>query len=133
MKVWVGYGSEHSANLVMIGRFEDAGDAAAAKRLIDRLTTLVAEEQEAGRMRIGEADERFSDQVLEVLGNEHFHSIGPAELEQFAYDVSVKHTGTTIELRTDEIDVSAFLKVLLDHKARVEVFSAHDHGQAKGD
>ena len=49
MKLWAGFGSEHSMNLVMIGRFVDASDAAAAKRLIDDLIALVMEEQEAGQ------------------------------------------------------------------------------------
>ena len=41
MKLWYGYGSEHSMNLVMIGRFKDAVAAAQAKRVIDALTTKV--------------------------------------------------------------------------------------------
>ena len=27
MKLWMGYGSEHSANLVMLGKFKSAEDA----------------------------------------------------------------------------------------------------------
>jgi hypothetical protein len=71
MKVWVGYGSEHSMNLVMIGRFDDASDAAAAKWLIDRLTKIVSEEQAAGRMEIGDPTGRFSDSVRELLSQEN--------------------------------------------------------------
>jgi hypothetical protein len=41
--------------------------------------------------------------------------------------VSISQDGDKIILRTDESDVSAFLKVLLDRSARVEVFSAHDY------
>jgi hypothetical protein len=127
MKVWAGYGSEHSMNLVMIGRFVDARDAANAKRLIDQLTAVVIEEQAAGQLQIGQPQGRFSDKVLEFLKKTNVWTIGPAELEQFVYDVQVEHSGNTVEVRTDESDVSAFLKVLLEHKARVEVFSAHHH------
>jgi Family of unknown function (DUF6375) len=127
MKIWSGFGSEHSMNLVMIGRFEDARDAEAAKLLIDRLTALVDEEQAAGQLVVGEPQGRFSDKVLDFLSTNNFVILGPDELEQFAYDVRVKHSGKTIELTTDESDVSAFLKVLIDHRARVEVFSAHFH------
>jgi len=41
MKIWRGYGSEHSSNLVMIGRFKTVGDAEAAKRIIDRLAEQI--------------------------------------------------------------------------------------------
>ena len=131
MKLWTEIGSEHSMNLVMIGRFVDASDAADAKRLIDQLIALVMEEQAAGQHLVGEAQDRFSDNVREFLRQNDFYSIGPSELEQFAYDVRVEHSGHTVEVSTDESDVSAFLKVLLDHKARVEVFSAHHHDMDK--
>src|SRR5262249_48649173 len=127
MKLWAGFGSEHSMNLVMIGRFVDASDAAHAKRLIDQLIALVIDEQAAGQIEVGQPQERFSDKVREFLRKNNCWSIAPSELEQFAYDVRVEHSRNTVELSTDESDVSAFLKVLLDHKARVEVFSAHHH------
>ena len=41
MKIWQGYGSEHSMNLVMIGHFKDAGSAVKAKELIDSFTEFV--------------------------------------------------------------------------------------------
>src|SRR5579885_1194788 len=124
MKLWAGFGSEHSMNLVMIGRFVDARDAADAKRLIDQLTALVMEEEAAGKLLVGEPQERFSEKAMDLLRENSLWLIGPAELEQFTYDVRVEHSGNTVEVSTDESDVSAFLKVLLNHKARVEVFSA---------
>jgi hypothetical protein len=131
MRLWVGFGSEHSMKLVMIGRFVNASDAADAKRFIDQLTALVIEEQASGQLQVGEPQERFSDKMREFLWKNNILSIGPAELEQFAYDVRVEHSGNTVEVSTDECDVSAFLKVLIDHKARVEVFSAHHHDKDK--
>jgi hypothetical protein len=47
MKIWKGYGSEHSMNLVMIGHFKEACDAREAKRLIDQLIERVAREAKA--------------------------------------------------------------------------------------
>jgi hypothetical protein len=41
--------------------------------------------------------------------------------------VRVETKGNDIVLTTEEIEVSAFLKVLIDHGARVEVYSAHDY------
>jgi uncharacterized protein DUF6375 len=122
MKIWRSYGSEHSMNLVMIGRFKDAADAAQAKDLIDQLTSHVLDDDQTDRDA-----ERFSDSMLDLLMKLKVHSVGPAELDQFRSDVSVTLKDNQVELRTDEVDVSAFLKVLLDNGARVEVFSAHNH------
>src|SRR6266481_7179904 len=42
MKIWYGYGSEHSMRLVMIGHFREVTDAERAKEAIDRLTAQVS-------------------------------------------------------------------------------------------
>ncbi len=127
MKIWYGYGSEHSMNLVMIGRFNDAGDAAKTKQIIEWLTEQVNADVEAGLMRIDGQTNRFTDGMLGLLRKVNVHSIGPGELEQLAYDVDVKVENSQVVVTTDEIDVSAFMKVLLDKGARVEVYSAHDY------
>lgn len=127
MKLWFGYGSEHSMNLVMIGRFKEASDAAQAKQAIDRLTNHIYAEVEAGRMEVGQPPDRYSQEISDVLRDVEIYTIGLAELEQFAYDVTVSIDGAQVVVKTDEIEVSAFLKVLLDKGARVEVFSAHDY------
>ncbi len=63
----------------------------------------------------------------------YLYTIGPPEVEQFAYDVNVKLDAARIVVTTDESDVSAFLKVLVDHGAsRVEVFSAHFYKEGQG-
>jgi hypothetical protein len=127
MKVWYSYGSEHSMDLVMIGRFKDAANAAKAEQVIEWLTKQVDDDVKAGLMRIGEQPDRYTDGMLELLRRTNVNSIGPAELEQFAYDVTVKAEGSQVVINTEEIDVSAFLKVLLDHGARIEVYSAHEY------
>jgi hypothetical protein len=127
MKLWFGYSSEHSSNLVMIGRFKDLGDAAEAKEIIEQLTEQVRADEQAGLLKIGELADRYTDDMLNLLQKVKVHSIGPAELEQFAYDVGIKVENKEVVLTTEEYDVSAFLKVLLDKGARVEVYSAHDY------
>jgi hypothetical protein len=52
MKIWYQYGSEHSANLVMIGHFEKA------KEIIDALTNQVAEDQSNGTLTLGSPSDR---------------------------------------------------------------------------
>ncbi len=136
MKVWRGFGSEHSADLVMIGRFKDISEPTKVKEIIEELTKQVEADEQEGFIKIGEKVDRYSEGMLDLLGKVKVHSISPAELEQFGYDVGIKVQNNELILTTEEIDVSAFLKVLLDKGARIEVYSAHDypdseHGRGK--
>jgi hypothetical protein len=127
MKVWNDYGSEHSANLIMIGRFKDVETAEEAKKIIDQIEKQVSADIEANRIVVGELARRYTEGIQSLLGQLKVYSISPTELEQFAYDVQVELKGETIVVKTDEMEVSAFLKVLIDNGARVEVYSAHDY------
>lgn len=127
MKIWYQHGSEHSANLVMIGHFENVADATKAKEIIDALTKQVREEESSGTRTIGHPSERYGDAMLDLLLKLNIGSIGPSELEQFAYEVNIKAQGNDLVLTTEELDISAFLKVMFLNGARVEVYSAHDY------
>jgi hypothetical protein len=133
MKMWFGYGSEHSANLVMIGHFKDAQTAERAEKVIAEIRQKVENDSRDGQMEIGELSGRYTDGMLELLGNLKVHSVGPAELEQFSYDVPVKRDGDKLVSRTDEVELSAFIKVMIDYGARIEIYSAHEHPDATSD
>lgn len=126
MKIWYQHGSEHSANLVMIGHFENAADAMKAKEIIEALTEQVSEDQSKGTLTLGSPTDRYGDEMLDLLVRLNI-SIGPQEVEQFAYEFSVKVDGNDLVLKTEELDISAFLKVMYLNGARVEVYSAHDY------
>lgn len=119
MKIWNAYGSEHSMNLVMIGRFKDAGAAEAAKDAIEELQQYFMEQEPDG--------ETYSREVIELLGKLQVHTIGSAELDQFRYEFSINTAQEKVIIKTDEVDVSALWKVLIDRGAKVEMFSAHDY------
>ena len=127
MKIWYQHGSEHSANLVMIGHFKNASEATKAKEIIDVLSKQVAEDQEKGTLVISSPSEHFGEKMLDLMMRLNIGSIGPQELEQFAYDVTLKLEGSNVVLTTEEFDVSAFLKVMFHQGARIEVYSAHNH------
>lgn len=127
MKIWPQHGSEHSANLVMIGHFKDAAKATKAKEIIDALTEQVARDQEKGVLVVGSPPERYGGEMLDLLGQLNVASIGPGELEQFAYDASVNTEGNKVVVTTDELEIAAYLKILFNEGARIEVYSAHDH------
>lgn len=111
----------------MIGHFEDAAEATKAKEIIDELTKQVTADQDKGEIVLGAPTERYGKEMLDLFGRLNIMSIGPRELEQFLYDVNVKVDGSDLVLTTEELDISAFIKVLLQNGARIEVYSAHDY------
>ncbi|WP_404790879.1 DUF6375 family protein [Altericista sp. CCNU0014] len=126
MKIWNGYGSEHSMNLVMIGKFKSANDAEQTKEIIDKLTEKLADKIEVGSVR-----RRFGEGVLELLKEANIYTLDPIELEHFLFDTSTWVKGDKIILTTDESEISAFIKLMLDKGAKIEIFSAHDYPDDK--
>lgn len=131
MRIWNGYGSEHSMNLVMIGTFREVADAREAKQLIEDLAEQVRNEPNIHDRTDSPRETRFSDSMLNFFISHNINTIGPAELEQLTYDVSVHQSEKQVVLKTDESDVSSFLKLLIERGARVEVYSAHDYPEEK--
>ena len=128
MKVWFGYGSEHSMNLVMIGFFREAEDATQTLDMIERITEQVDLDKDAGLIGFDGKTDRFSDGMRNLLYyNLQIMTLGPVDLEQFLYEVDVRVDEDKVVVTTDEVDVSAFLKVLMKNGARVEVYSAHEY------
>lgn len=130
MKIWSQYGSEHSMNLVMIGTFKEAGQADQVKELIDELIERVRDEPERP-MNADPLQSRFSKDMLEFLIKANLNTIGAAELDQFNYDLSASVDGNKVVLRTDESEVSAVLKLMIERGAKVEMYSAHDYPDKK--
>jgi len=126
MKIWHGYGSEHSANLVMIGQFETAEDAQRVVEKLDVLREAVTADEEDGGVEI-DGTRRFSDRMREALRRTEFYSLGPRELEQFLFEIDWERDLDKVIVKTEEVEVSALLKLLVHEGARVEVFSAHVH------
>jgi hypothetical protein len=131
MKVWNQYGTEHSANLVMIGRFKDITEATKAKELVDQLTDQVTKSQDRGDIVVGSPAEKYDRQMLDFLVRHNIATLGARELEQFLYDVTVMIDNDKVVITTEENDVSAFFKILLGQGARIEIYSAHTHTNTK--
>ena len=126
MKIWHGYGSEHSMNLVMIGHFKSPEDAEKTQKLFEQLSEGLRD-----KIDIGTCRDRFGDDVLELLRETNCYSLSPSELENFLYDTRTRVEGNKIILTTDESDVSAFFKLMITKGARVEIYSAHDYPDAE--
>ena len=126
MKFWYSQGSEHSMNLVMIGEFKEIKEAKKAQKAIAEIVKQVKIEDDEGVINWEEPATEYSEKMLALLSNLQIHSISPTDIKQFAYDVNIDLDGNKIVLSTDEVDVQAFMKVLLKHGAKIEVFSRHD-------
>ena len=129
MKLWYGYGSEHSMNLVMVGRFQDAAKARNVESSLDKLRAQVYAELGTYSHDAPLREQRYSDAMLELLRDLNISIIRPGELEQFVFDVNVKLVGSEIRLRTDEADISAYMKLFIEEGARIEIYSAHDFSE----
>jgi hypothetical protein len=118
MKIWSSYGSEHSAQLVLIGRFKSIADAAGAHQALEDIKDF---------MRTRGPDlhraERYPPEFQELLKRLECYNLSTHELDQFSYDVHATLKEDRLEIHTDEPDISAFLKIMVDRGARVEVFS----------
>lgn len=134
MKVWSGYGSEHSYRLVMIGRFVDESSAQRAEEQFRQLA--IAAESELPESGWEKPDARFSDAMWKLLDELKLYDLSRSDIENFGYEHSVEVSGNELQVSTDEGDVQGFLKVLIDGGAKVEIYSAHhwtDEGQPRRD
>jgi hypothetical protein len=132
VKIWTGYGSEHSSNLKMIGHFRNEEAAKAAELVFERLGERVYQDMRDETYDPGEDLPDLSDELGQLLRELNLYSLGPADVENFAYDHSVSRQGADLVLTTDEDNVGGFVKLLVDADARIEIFSLHTHDERGG-
>lgn len=127
MKIWNGYGSEHSMNLVLIGKFKREKDAQKVEKDIHKLSAQ-ASKDDSHYLAFGEPeDQRFSDDMLSLMRSLNLNTLGPADLGQLVSEHKLTRIADQIKVTTDEAEVSAFVKIFVEAGAKVEVFSAHDY------
>jgi Family of unknown function (DUF6375) len=119
----MGYGSEHSYNLVMIGHFADETKARSTEQKLERLKEVV--ETELPDVGWG-ADKRLGTRLATILDEMKIWGLSRDDLENFAFDHTVRRNRDQITIETDEGEVQGFLKLLIDGGARIEVYSAHE-------
>jgi Family of unknown function (DUF6375) len=127
MKIWNGYGSEHSMDLVLIGRFQTVTGAKAAEERMEALQALAEAAWSDDDWRSPE--ERMPPELVEALREMELHDMGRYDVDNYALSYSVTREAETVRIRTDESDVQGFLKVLLHYGAKVEIFSRHEWGE----
>ncbi|MFB7810506.1 DUF6375 family protein [Streptomyces virginiae] len=123
MRIWNGYGSEHSMNLVLIGRFQTVTGAKAAQECMEALQALAEAAWSDDDWR--SHDERMPRELGEALSRMKLYDMGRSDVDVYALDHNVSREAETVRIWTDESDVQGLLKVLLHHGAKVEIFSRH--------
>jgi hypothetical protein len=124
VRIWQSYGSEHSMDLVLIGKFETVSGAEAAIERMEALKTLAQSERSDDDWR--RQDERMPDTLADELMKLRLYEMGRSDVDIYAYEHSIERNGSTVRVWTEESEVQGFLKVLIHLGARVEVFSRHD-------
>lgn len=124
MRIWHSYGSEHSSDLVLIGRFETVSGAEAAVQRMKALKALA--EAEWSDDNWGHQDERMPDTLVAALSKLNLYEMGRSDVDIYAHEHTVEQDGPTVRVWTEESEVQGFLKVLIHLGARVEVFSRHN-------
>lgn len=133
MKIWNGYGSEHSMNLVLIGRFKRAKDAEKVENDIGKLNAQATKDDSHSISFSAPEYQRFSIDMLSLLSRLNLNTLGPADLGQLISEYQLRREGNCITVTTDEAEVSAFVKLFVEAGAKVEVFSAHDYSSDSAD
>ena len=134
MKVWSGYGTEHSANLVIIGNFKTIEAAAKTKKQIEDLSELALAEYderdcEASLQKL--ACGKMSKEILDYYSANNIGG-GRFELQGLINDYSMDQKGKDLIITTNDIDINAFLSYMISSEAKVQEFSAHNYKSAYG-
>ena len=88
MKIWTGYSSEHSMNLVLIGKFKQAKDAEAVADVINKLGEQASKDNAYAIAHAPPEDQRFSDGMMSLIRQFQLYTLAPEELGQFSSEHS---------------------------------------------
>lgn len=123
MKIWTGYGSEHSANLVMLGKFKTAEDATSFLAELEKLERLIQED--------GSGDDvyrAFPEKIMDAVFNGRIrfcNDFAPKDLEDFRMELHRQQRAddqTIVEFKSDVTGWAGLIKMMVNAGARVEVF-----------
>jgi hypothetical protein len=126
MKIWQGHGSEHSYRLVLIGHFEDETAAAGVEDKIKRLQDAVPQFPEPDWNR---QDDRFPDELLDLLNELKVWDLGRSEIQAMIYDFSVQRDGSDLTIKGNDAEIQGFVKLMIGGAAKIEIYSSHDFSQ----
>lgn len=129
MKVWIGYGTEHSANLVIVGTFKTAKDAQEAKDILEGLSSLISEGITKGMLseHDGLKNGEFSREQMDFFNNVNMMDYSYADMSSFLYDFNSSLEGTKLIITTEDLMTNGLISTLISKSAKVEIYSAHHY------
>jgi hypothetical protein len=108
MKIWRTYGSGHSANLAVVGRFKNAADAELAREVVEDFVNALWEERYSD---IHEFLEAWKDRIggIQFLGPNSGDMLGSIDDE-----CDVTREGTTVSVsRIRSNEIGGIIKLML--------------------
>ena len=128
MKIWHGCGSDHSANLVMIGSFKTAQDAERVSELIDKISQQAYSDEEEGINNHWGKSERLSEGTEKLLIELSQYSFSPSDFADFALlNPQLERSDKELRFRSDDVNIGGFIKLMVGQGAKVQVYSGHDY------
>ncbi|HEV8003884.1 MAG TPA: DUF6375 family protein [Planctomycetaceae bacterium] len=128
MKIWRGYGSDHSSNLVMIGEFKTEEDAQRVHELIKVLSENASADLSNGIFGAWSRNEQLSEETEKRLRDLQLYNLSPSDVSDFAlWNPSIEKSGKTLRFRSDDVEIGGFVKLMVTEGAKVQVYSAHDY------
>lgn len=127
MKFWIGYGSEHSANLVMLGKFKSVEDATGFLAELEKLERLVQADNSGE-----DVFRRFPKQILDKVVTDQIRfcsDLAPKDLDDFRMDLQRRQLAedrTMLEFRSDVTGWAGLIKMMLNAGATIKVFDEHN-------
>lgn len=134
MKIWQGYGSEHSYSMVLVGHFADIEKARKAESQMIKLAGAAVDLASSAREPTWHEPEPRPDEAFwKFLRELGLYDVSLDEVQQFGYDHSLSRSECRIEILTDEGDVQGMVKAMIASGARVEIYSRHDWEKSLAD
>ena len=128
MKVWRGYGSEHSASIVMIGEFKSVEEAESVYALIEELSGQASDDYSDDIISDWSKNERYSDKTEDRIRQRSLHYLSPSDIADFALNQpNIEKKGKELHFWTDDVEIGGFIKLMVNKGAKVQVYSAHNY------
>ena len=125
MKIWFNYGSEHSMNLVLIGRFKSNTDAKAFAQDVEDLKEYL-QKNSYSVINV----KSFDSPIREYLVKNEISFLSPEQLEQILSYETLKSEGNEIKMTSDEF-LDGLVAWMIMRGAKAEIFSLHDFPEEK--
>lgn len=123
MKIWQGFGSEHSAKLRLVGTFKTVADAQRVNEDVNSLQAMVLKHEN----EILSQPDKYPEEILHALSRQirGGASIHPKDLEDFFMFEGFEQNGNQLIMETDDEGWAGLIKLFVNNEAKVEVFSRH--------